>query len=181
MDAIGQDFPTVLAAAQEGAEWAWTRLYHSLADQLAGYAKVKGAPAPDDVVGEVFHDIARNIKGFEGTESNFRSWAFGIAHHRLIDQWRKAGRDREAGGLPAAESARSAESMALAALPDGPAFAALAGLTETQRSVVILRTVADLSLEEVAEALDMKVNAVKAMQHRAFKQLRKNLQEPVTK
>lgn len=170
----------MLAAAQEGAEWAWTRIYHSIADQLAGFAKAKGAPEPDDVVGEVLHDLARNIKSFEGSESNFRSWAFGIAHNRLVDQWRKAGRERQQQVMEPGQS-RSAEAVALAGRADGPAFAALAGLTDQQRTVVILRTVADLSLEEVAAALEMKVNAVKATQHRAIKQLRKNLQEPVTK
>lgn len=131
-------------------------------------------------MGEVFHDIARNIKSFEGTESNFRSWAFGIAHNRLVDQWRKASRVKDEPKLrPHTEP--SAEATALTAAFDSPAFAALDTLTDQQRTVMILRTIGDLSLAEVAEVLDTKVNAIKALQHRAVAQLRKRLNEPVTK
>ncbi len=180
MKAIGQDFPQVLAAAQEGAEWAWSQLYHSVANQLAGYARAKGAPEPEDVVGEVFHDVARNINSFAGSESKFRSWVFGIAHNRLIDQWRKRSRRRNE-PEPTHVTVESAEAAAIGKAMDGPAFQALETLTEQQQTVLMLRTIADLSVDEVASALDMKPNAVKATQHRAVKQLRKNLTKPVTK
>ena len=170
----------MLAAAQEGAEWAWSRLYHSVANKLASFASAKGAPEPEDVVGEVFHDVARNIKSFSGSESNFRSWVFGIAHNRIVDQWRKQGRRKDE-PRPTGHSAESAEAIALGASVDTPAFMALAGLTEQQRNVMILRTIADLSVAEVAAALDIKPNAVKALQHRAVKQLRKSLSNPITK
>lgn len=177
---IGPQFPEVLGAAQEGAEWAWSRLYHSLAAQLAGYARAKQAPDPEAVVGEVFHDMARNIKGFSGTESGFRSWAFGIAHNRLIDQWRKHQRRRRH-GHPTVGEAASAEQTALSEVWDSPAFEALAQLTEGQREVMVLRTIGDMSLEQVAEILQTNVNSVKALQHRAVTRLRKTLEEPVTK
>ena len=180
MTAIGQDFPQVLAAAQEGAEWAWAQLYHSVANQLASFARAKGAPEPEDVVGEVFYDVARNVKSFEGSEGNFRSWVFGIAHNRLVDQWRREGRLKdEPRQVPA--TVEPAETTAISGALDSPAFQALGGLTDQQRTVMILRTVADLSVNEVADALDLKPNAVKALQHRAVKQLRKALDNPVTK
>ena len=179
MTDIGPEFPQVLAAAQEGAPWAWAALYHSVAPQLSGFARARGAPEPEDVVGEVFHDIARNVHSFEGTESNFRSWVFTIAHNRLVDQWRKGSRGRSE-PLPVPSNATSAEAEAVSAAMDGPAFAALESLTDAQRSVMLLRTVADLSLEQVATVLGTNRNAVKAVQHRAVVQLRKILQQPVT-
>lgn len=169
----------MLAAAQEGAPWAWAALYHSVAPQLFGFARARGAPEPEDVVGEVLHDVARNIHNFEGTEANFRSWVFTIAHNRLVDQWRKAARGRD-DPPPVVGTATSAEAEAVAAAMDGPAFAALDALTEGQRNVMLLRTVADLSLEQVATVLGTNRNAVKAVQHRAVQRLRKILQEPVT-
>lgn len=179
MTHIGPEFPQVLAAAQEGAPWAWAALYHSVAPQLTGFARARGAPEPEDIVGEVFHDIARNVRGFEGNEANFRSWVFTIAHNRLVDQWRKAERGRHE-EMPGPGDATSAEAEAVAAAMDGPAFAALGSLTEAQRSVMLLRTVADLSLDQVATVLGTNRNAVKAVQHRAVQRLRKILQEPVT-
>ena len=174
MSIVGPEFPQVLAAAQEGAEWAWAALYHSLAAQLAGFARAKGAPEPDDVVGEVFHDVARNIQTFQGTEANFRSWVFTIAHNRLVDQWRKAAKRQDHPDNPAG-SALSAELEALRLSTEGPAFAALDSLTEAQRTVMLLRTIADLSLEQVAEVMGTNRNSVKALQHRAVRQLRKKL------
>lgn len=180
MTAIGPEFPQVLAAAQEGAQWAWAALYHSVASQLAGFARAKGAPEPEDVVGEVFHDVARNIDNFDGSESNFRSWVFTIAHNRLVDQWRKASKRQDEAAAPMS-AVDSAELEALRSSIDSPAFAALATLTEAQRTVMLLRTVADLSLEQVAEVMGTNRNAIKALQHRAVVQLRKLIDTPVTK
>jgi RNA polymerase sigma-70 factor (ECF subfamily) len=175
---IGPEFPQVLAAAQEGAPWAWTAIYHSVAPQLFGFARARGAPEPEDAVGEVFHDIARNVHSFEGGEASFRSWVFTIAHNRLVDQWRRASR-RHDDTLPASACETSAETEAVAAAMDGPAFAALESLTDAQRSVMLLRTVADLSLDQVADVMGTNRNAVKAVQHRAVVRLRETLQEPV--
>lgn len=175
MSVIGPEFPLVLAAAQEGAEWAWAELYHSVAAQLAGFARAKGAPEPDDVVGEVLHDVARNIRSFEGSEINFRSWVFTIAHNRLVDQWRRAAKRRAHVELPSGRAA-SAEHEALAASEQGPAFRALESLTEAQRNVMLLRTIADLSLEQVAQVMGTNRNSVKALQHRAVRQLRRILE-----
>ena len=50
-------------------------------------------------------------------------------------------------------------------------------LTADQKSVVLLRIVADLSLEQTAEVLGKRVGAVKALQKRAFDRLRKTLPE----
>lgn len=79
--------------------------------------------------------------------------------------------------------------MASTEVPDVPAdaapdvidpalLAALARLTPEQREVVVLRHVADLSLEEVARITKRKVGAVKAMQHRALQQLARILEDP---
>jgi RNA polymerase sigma-70 factor (ECF subfamily) len=50
-------------------------------------------------------------------------------------------------------------------------------LTAEQRDVLLLRFVADLSLEEVAAAQGRSVGSVKAMQHRALESVRRRLEE----
>ena len=67
-----------------------------------------GAPDPEDVLGEVFLQVARDISTFDGEETGFRSWVFTIAHHRLIDARRHTARrpvDLSA-GAPGAGGAR---------------------------------------------------------------------------
>ena len=51
----------------------------------------------------------------------------------------------------------------------------LAVLSPDQRDVVLLRIVADLSVEEVARLLGKREGAVKALQHRALAALRRHL------
>lgn len=52
---------------------------------------------------------------------------------------------------------------------------AVAGLPDRQRSVVVLRYFADLTVEQTAEALGISESAVKSLMHRASKQLREAL------
>jgi RNA polymerase sigma-70 factor (ECF subfamily) len=51
----------------------------------------------------------------------------------------------------------------------------LAALAPDQRDVVLLRIVADLSIEDTAAALGKRPGAVKALQHRAMRSLRNKL------
>jgi RNA polymerase sigma-70 factor (ECF subfamily) len=81
------------------------------------------------------------------------------------------------------------DAVAAPAAVDDPAHEALARvgaarlhalldlLTPEQRDVLLLRFVADLSLEEVADAQGRSVGAVKAMQHRALASVRRLLEE----
>ena len=85
-------FSDLLAAARAGDEHAWERDLRGLAPIVLGYLRANGAPDPEDVLGETFLQVARDISRFEGDESSFRSWVFTIAHHRLIDARRYSAR-----------------------------------------------------------------------------------------
>ena len=51
----------------------------------------------------------------------------------------------------------------------------LARLSPDQRDVIVLRVVADLSIDDVARTLGERVGAVKALQHRAIAALRREI------
>ena len=61
----GEDFPQVIAAARLGAEWAWTALYRDLVPSVRGYVRARGTAEPDDVVGEVFLQVVRDLERFD--------------------------------------------------------------------------------------------------------------------
>ena len=65
----------------------------------------------------------------------------------------------------------------MVALGDERVQAVLAGLAPDQRDVVLLRIVADLSIEETATALGKRPGAVKSLQHRAMRTLRSRVGE----
>ena len=173
------EFQSILDAARSGAEWAWSRLYADLAGPVRGYALARGASEPDDVVGETFLQVARNLSGFEGEYSGFRSWVFVIAHHRVIDERRRLSRrSEEPVGWPSVtESSGDVEQEAIDDMATQRVVGVLDQLSPDQRSVVMLRIVGDLSLEQTAEILDKRVGAVKSLQKRAFDRLRRILPE----
>ena len=91
-DVAPERFAALLEEARAGSESAWAEIYRDLAPAVHGYLRTSGAPDPEDTLSEVFLQIARDVPGFEGDERQFRSWVFTIAHHRLIDDRRAAGR-----------------------------------------------------------------------------------------
>ena len=85
-------FTSLLESARQGSEAAWQELYDGLAPVVLGYLRANSAPDPEDVLSEVFLQVARDIATFDGEEKGFRSWVFTIAHHRLIDARRHSAR-----------------------------------------------------------------------------------------
>ena len=179
---LGPDFGQVLAAAQQGAGWAFSRLYESLAPSVAGYVRAQGATDPEDLTSEVFLAAFPNVGSFSGDEAQFRSWVFTIAHRRVIDDRRARTRrpppqslDGEAPGAYRGRTAGSAEDEAVDALGTERIREVLARLAPDQRDVIALRVMADLSVEQTAAALGKQPGAVKALQRRALASLRRQL------
>jgi RNA polymerase sigma-70 factor, ECF subfamily len=172
-----ETFQSTLAAAQSGAEWAWATLYSELAGPVTGYLASRGASEPEDTTSEVFLQIARNMHGFTGELSSFRSWVFVIAHRRLIDDRRARIRRPELTELQpeAMVGGRDAEDEAIDRLVTSELRRAFDQLTPQQRDVLSLRIIAGLTLAETAEVLGKKVGAVKTMQHRALGSLQQKI------
>jgi RNA polymerase sigma-70 factor (ECF subfamily) len=174
---LGTTFPTVLAAAQAGAEWAWESVYRDLAPTLRGYVRAHGAAEPDDLVAEVFLQLARNLHSFEGDEQGFRSWVFTVAHHRLIDERRARGRrpvdPADTFVLEGAGPQGDVEADAVDRLRADEARALLDRLSPDQRDVLLLRILGGLTVEEVAAAVGKRPGAVKALQRRALAALQR--------
>ena len=56
---------------------------------MCGYFRLQGAREPEDLVSEVFLGAFRSLDSFTGSEAQFRSWLFTIAHRRLTDERRR--------------------------------------------------------------------------------------------
>jgi RNA polymerase sigma factor (sigma-70 family) len=143
-------------------------VYRDLAPKVLGYLRAQRAAEPEDLLGEVFLQVARDLPTFRGDDEHLRRWVFTIARHRLVDDRRRRNArpqtaDNEVPDLPAPDDVVSGL--------DAELIAALAELTPDQREVVVLRFVADLSLAAVARITRRRVGAVKALQSRALAQL----------
>ena len=130
----------------------------------------------EDLVAETWLAAARQLGSFAGSEGAFRGWLFTIARRRLIQHWREKGR-RPATPVPP-------EALALVASDDDPeaagvavlsgreaAAAIAASLPRDQAEVVLLRLVAGLDVDQVAEVLGKRPGTVRVLQHRALRRL----------
>jgi RNA polymerase sigma-70 factor (ECF subfamily) len=175
----GLAFDAVLDAAKAGGTWAFERLYEDLAAPVAGYLRTQGMTEVAELTNDVFVRVFRGLSGFEGDEQRFRSWVFTIAHNRIIDERRRLSRRPAIDGRASDDLelvAGDVEQDALAALGDERVRELLDELSPDQRDVVLLRIVADLPIEAVAEALGKRPGSVTALQHRALATLRRRME-----
>lgn len=149
-----------------------------MAGQVASYLRWHRASDPDGLTNDVFAQVHRKLGGFEGDEVGFRSWLFTIAHHRMIDDRRRRSRQpqlQDDAGVDDAAGCGDVEEDAFAVMAHDHVRELVAVLSPDQRDVVLLRVVADLSVDEVARLLHKREGAVKALQHRALATLRRHL------
>ena len=168
-------FDSVLAAARAGADWAWERIYADLSGSIVGYLRVHGAAEPEDLTGEVFLQVVRDLHRFRGDERDFRAWVFTIVHRRLQDERRRRGRRPT---VPLPEHAEGPEIVggdvaddALTSLDHRRVVELLADLPPDQRSVLLLRILGDMTIEEIAAAVGKRPGAVKALQRRGLRRV----------
>ena len=132
-----------------------------------------------DVVQEVFVKAFQGASRWDGS-AEAGPWLSRITVNLSIDRWRR-NRRRAQTFTPLGESDHAASLASAGPGPDrgvlgreaGERVAlALRGLPERQRAVVVLRHYQDMSLEEIARALDMSLGTVKSSLHRALLRMR---------
>ena len=176
-EADDDGFDDVLLAARRGAEWAWKHIYDEYAPKVVGYLRAHGAADPEDVTGEVFLQVVRNLSKFTGGSREFSAWTFTIAHRRLVDELRRRNRRPVEAALPEvveyAAGTGDVHDDAEARIASAAVRDAIDQLPVDQRSVVLLRIIGDLTIEEIARAVGKQPGAVKALQRRGLRRLEK--------
>lgn len=175
----GLPFDDVLAAARAGAGWAFEVLYRDLAPSVTGYLRLHGAIEPDDLASETFIGVLTGLAGFSGGEEALRAWVFTIAHRRLVDDWRRRSRRPQLADEELDQAdlvGGDVEDDVLGRLGTETVTRLCADLPEGQRSVLLLRILADLTVDQVAQVLGKSVPSVKALQRRGLRELRERLE-----
>ena len=127
-----------------------------------------------DAFVRVFHKIHQ----FEG-RSAFKTWLFRVVYNFCMTKRRTLATKRERNQAIRQEITQEAEAAQQNALADDsvPKEAvqkALSKLSDDDREIIVLRFFSELSLEEIAEVLDLKLSATKMRLYRAldrFKQI----------
>ena len=190
-NSLGDQFQGILTAAQDGGEWAVAILYRWLHPTLVGYLRARAGDDAEDLASETWLAVARGLATFSGDEPSFRAWVFTIAHRRLVDHHRATARRPRTRSLTPAEGDGPDGPIELPARDDpaGDVEAALSSdeavrrivalLPPDQAEVVLLRVVAGLPVEDVADATGRRPGTVRVLQHRALRRLADRLERPV--
>ncbi|HEX6417291.1 MAG TPA: RNA polymerase sigma factor [Acidimicrobiales bacterium] len=175
-----QDFATTLARLRAGDESAFDHVYASLAPAVTGLFRMQGAAEPEDLTSEVFVGVLRNLGRFDGDERAFRSWVFTIAYRRLADERRRQVRRPAPAPLDGRADAPGPVDVAAEverALATERVCSLCERLVPSQRDVLLLRLVGQLTIEEVARAMGRSMNAVKALQRRGLASIGRLIQQ----
>jgi len=176
---VGSPFDDVLAAAQAGAAWAFEVLYRDLAPAVTGYLRLHGAAEPDDLASETFLGVFTGLAGFSGDEGALRAWVFTIAHRRLVDDWRRRSRRPQLtddSDVLTEHLGGDVEDDVFVRVGAETVQRMCGGLPADQRAVLLLRILADLTVDQVAQVLGRSEASVKALQRRGLRTLRERLE-----
>lgn len=172
---IGAAFDATLAAAQDGDEAAFTRIFRDVQPTLVRYLRVVAPGAADDVAGDTWLHVVEGLTGFSGGEAAFRAWLFTIARHRAVDQGRRRARHPtvtlEDSGAAERLTAPDAADTALARIGVRAALAMVASLPGDQAEIIMLRMVAGLDVQQVARITGKSPGAVRVATHRGLRRL----------
>jgi RNA polymerase sigma-70 factor (ECF subfamily) len=137
----------------------------------------------EDIAQQVFVRVWKNLKRYE-PRAKFTTWLLKITRNLVFNELRRRSRhpavplqsetDEEERPLKD-ERAVSPDASLLEHELQEAVDAAIAQLPESQRMAVILRRYEELSYDEIAEALDQSVSAVKSLLFRARTELRESL------
>lgn len=183
-DAVDPEVVRLVERAQDGDAEAFGQLYDRYLDIIYGfvYRRVDSRETAEDLVGDVFVKAWGRLDTFSWQGVDIVAWLITIARNRVYDHYKASSTRYETPVDIAPESA------AMAA-PDDPERvttsrdlaqalgAALKRLKDSHREVIELRFVHDLSVAEVAAAMDRTVGATKALQYRALRALAREVRD----
>jgi RNA polymerase sigma factor (sigma-70 family) len=148
------------------------RIYHFV------YLRLRERAATEDVVAEIFVKALKGLPSYRCGQGPFSAWLYGIAKNCVIDHVRAARPILALELQPdLADPATSVEEQAIERAAVAQVWKAVDGLSQAQRTAVVLRLERDLPIAEIAGAMNRTEGAVKLLLHRAFGALRLSLRD----
>ena len=170
----------LLQAARRWDESALADIYDTYSPLIYRYVyrKTGDRDIAQDLTAETFHRLLKGLRRGAGPHDHLSGWLYRVAHNLVVDHYRSQPSEppvsvedvNPAGDPLQAEIVARKEQVTRVR-------AALQQLTQLQQKVILLRFLEEMSLQEVALALDRTVGSVKALQHRAVSSLQRILEE----
>ena len=153
----------------------FSAIYRNLSRSVYGYLRARGVEDPESVTQDVFLALFTRMGTLHGGIEGVKTLVFSIAHARAVDHHRR--RER----IPVSTPYDPGSDRRTTAPPEEVAFAGtgvpelLETLPDDYREVLILRVVADLSIEQTAVIMGRSSGAVKQLQRRALSSLKEQV------
>jgi len=161
------------------SEEAWAEIYRRHAQQVYAYIhyRLSDQHTSEDLAADVFVRALAGIKGYSYRGTPLLAWLYRIAHNVTADYRKAAAKRAQHQASEEPEDVEERED-ALQAFDDRQdMMRAIRALTEDQQQVVILRFYQGMSNADVAKVMGKPEGAVKALQTRALRSLRRVLGE----
>jgi RNA polymerase sigma-70 factor (ECF subfamily) len=179
-DVVSRDqVQRLVALAQRGDADAFAELYDLYAKKIHSYLRyhLNGrAQQADDLAADVFVKALEKINSYQFSGVPFSAWLYRIAHNHLIDYLRALPK-KQGVSLDECTSIDDphAERALDEALTQHQLVVAMEVLTREQRQVIVLRFLEDRSIADTARLMAKNEDAVKQLQVRALRNMRRVL------
>ncbi|MBM7552425.1 RNA polymerase sigma factor SigX [Thalassobacillus pellis] len=146
---------------------------------------VKDREQAEDLVQDVYIRVINSYSRFNG-ESSEKTWLFSIARHVTIDYFRKQKRKKKRLMDFFDWSNHGEQLQDERPLPDEiieqgetirEVYRCMEQLTVDQKSVIVLRYIQSMSIQETADILGWSASKVKTTQHRGMKALQRQMEK----
>ena len=149
------------------------------------------AAVAEELLQEVFLRVVKNVETYQ-RQAKFTTWLYTIARNLCVDQSRRQkhrkaasldehfdGEDGDGGSLldVVADRGAGTDRKAISGELRGKLESAIAGLSEDQREVFLLRELHDMPFKEIAEVVGCPENTVKSRMRYALEKLKEQLEE----
>ncbi len=170
----------LVARARDGDQLAFAELYIRYFDRVRRYLEIalKNVHDSEDATQQIFVKVLEALPRYEQRGEPFRAWLFRLVRNHALDLQRRSWRSETADPTSIAKEQDEALARAFARAADDADYdlqPLTAALPDAQQRVLVLRYVYDLSPGEVAEVLEINVDAVRHTQMRALKTLARGL------
>lgn len=180
-----EDLEEALRRAMAGDQSGFVLLYRAMQPRLYRYAWALVGQDADDVTGEAWLQIARDLPAFFGDVDGFRGWTASITRHRALDLLKVRVRHRTepldphvSTQLADLTAAGDTAEVAITALHTAQAVEMIALLPRDQAEAVLLRAVVGLSAHAAGTVLSKQAGAVRVAAHRGLKRLAGEIARP---
>ena len=165
----------LIKRAKLGEKEAFGKLYAIYVDRLYRYCFFRvgnNRELAEDIVQSAFIKAWEKLETFK--KGSFQAWLYTITRNTLIDHVRLKKPQVVLTDM-VVDDKQQIEDAVLKKIAVEKIMDALRFLTDEQRDIIILKFVDEMSNKEIAHMLGKEEDAIRAMQYRAIKQLKKIL------